>query len=111
MDNNSKNNKTAFSFIDQGSFVCGEIQLDSPCEFGGSVKGLIESNSSVVISSTGQCEGRITAPKVELFGTLHADAEVHDLLVLRKGSTISGSVRCAQLEVEEGVCLNIDCNI
>ncbi len=92
-------------------YIDGNVILDSDIEFSGLGIGFF-SCRDVIVTETGVVNGNLKCRNAVVFGTVVGNTTASGNVSLRKNAQISGSLSCAEVEVEEGAVLNcrIQCN-
>lgn len=88
------------SIVDKLMCITGTIAFQGKARIDGTVKGNIE-GEHLILSQTGKIEGDILLESFTCYGTLIGNIQA-DILVARKGCSISGTLEATSLTVEPG---------
>lgn len=106
----SKPVDTIDTLVGQKAVFKGDLEFSGGLRVDGQVKGNViakdDSNSTVVVSETGQIEGNITVPHVVINGAIHGNIKSGGRVELQAKSRINGDVHYKAVEMELGASIN-----
>lgn len=106
----SKPVDTIDTLVGQKAVFKGDLEFSGGLRVDGQVKGNViakdDSNSTVVVSETGQIEGNITVPHVVINGTINGNIKSGGRVELQAKSRIHGDVHYKAVEMELGASIN-----
>ncbi len=82
--------------------IDGEITGSGPISILGSMRGKIETDSSVEIVKDASVEADILASNVSVSGTLTGNVEAKEKLVIEESGELIGNVRSKRISIKEG---------
>jgi cytoskeletal protein CcmA (bactofilin family) len=95
--------------IVEGSKVIGDVITDSNLRIDGEVVGNVSVSSKVVIGVTGMINGNLICGAADIEGKIDGTLKVDGLLTLKSTADITGEIKTAKLEVEEGANFSGNC--
>ena len=111
---NSDENNTSGSDINmlaKGTLVEGNIQTSSDIRIDGTLHGSITTNAKIVIGPEGCVEGDMVCQSADILGKITGIIRVEGLLYLRGNAIIEGDIFAKQLEMENTVKFNGNCQM
>lgn len=87
--------------ISSGARIEGKFYFDSMLHIDGEVKGIVHSESIVVIGRNGNLKGELEADKIVVNGYFEGDLEANSLEILA-GGFVSGNICIKELSIENG---------
>lgn len=102
---------TGASIISNGTTLKGDITSSGDIRIDGTLKGNIHCTAKVVIGSNGVVEGDITGQQADIMGTVNGTIQVKELLQLKAGSTVTGNLHAAKLQIEPSANFNGQCHM
>lgn len=107
---NGKPVDTIDTLIGQKAVFKGDLEFTGGLRVDGHIKGNViargESNSTVVVSESGEIEGNITVPHVIVNGTINGNIRSTGRVELQSKSKIMGDVHYKAVEMELGASIN-----
>lgn len=101
---------TIDTLIGQKAVFKGDLEFTGGLRVDGHVKGNViakdESNSTVVVSESGEVEGNISVPHVVVNGTINGNIKSGGRVELQSKSKINGDVHYKAVEMELGASIN-----
>lgn len=101
---------TIDTLIGQKAVFKGDLEFTGGLRVDGHIKGNViardESNSTVVVSDSGEIEGNITVPHVVVNGTVNGNIKSSGRVELQSRSRINGDVHYKAVEMELGASIN-----
>jgi len=101
---------TIDTLVGQKAVFKGDLEFTGGLRVDGHVKGNViakdESNSTVVISESGEVEGNITVPHVVINGTINGNIHSGGRVELQSKAKINGDVHYKAVEMELGASIN-----
>jgi len=102
---------TSTSLIGAGTSMKGDITSNGDLRIDGSLVGNINCSAKVVIGANGVVHGDINGQQADIMGTVTGTIKVKDLLQLKGGSTVSGNLQAAKLQIEPTANFNGECHM
>jgi cytoskeletal protein CcmA (bactofilin family) len=99
------------SIIAAGTTVKGDISSSGDIRIDGTLQGNIQSSAKVVIGSNGVVEGDVAGQQADIMGKITGTIKVKELLQLKGGSTVSGNIYAAKLQIETNANFNGQCHM
>lgn len=101
---------TIDTLVGQKAVFKGDLEFSGGLRIDGHVKGNViareESNSTVVVSESGEVEGNITVPHVVVNGTINGNIKSGGRVELQAKAKINGDVHYKAVEMELGASIN-----
>jgi cytoskeletal protein CcmA (bactofilin family) len=99
------------SIIAAGTTVKGDISSNGDIRIDGTLQGNIQSTAKVVIGANGVVEGDISGQQADIMGKINGTIKVKELLQLKGGSTVTGNIHAAKLQIETNANFNGQCHM
>jgi cytoskeletal protein CcmA (bactofilin family) len=99
------------SIIAAGTTLKGDISSSGDIRIDGTLHGNIQSTAKVVIGANGVVEGDISGQQADIMGKINGTIKVKELLQLKGGSTITGNIHAAKLQIETNANFNGQCHM
>lgn len=99
------------SIIAAGTTVKGDISSNGDIRIDGILQGNIQSTAKVVIGANGVVDGDISGQQADIMGKINGTIKVKELLQLKGGSTVSGNIYAAKLQIETNANFNGQCHM
>src|SRR5687767_4016621 len=99
------------SIIAAGTTLKGDISSNGDIRIDGTLRGNIQSTAKVVIGANGVVEGDITGQQADIMGKINGTINVKELLQLKGGSTVTGNIHAAKLQIETNANFNGQCHM
>lgn len=107
---NGKPVDTIDTLVGQKAVFKGDLEFTGGLRVDGQIKGNViakeDSNSTVVVSESGEVEGNITVPHVVVNGTINGNIKSGGRVELQAKSRINGDVHYKAVEMELGASIN-----
>lgn len=101
---------TIDTLVGQKAVFKGDLEFTGGLRVDGQIKGNViakdDSNSTVVVSESGEVEGNIAVPHVIVNGTVNGNIKSGGRVELQAKSKISGDVHYKAVEMELGASIN-----
>ena len=107
---NKMNSKTS-SILGPELEIHGDVKVSGSLLIYGKVFGNIQSNGAVRTASGSEVKGNITAKEVTIGGKVDGDVNVDKKVTLGDTSTLTGNLKAATLNIEEGAQFEGVCNM
>ena len=91
--------------------IHGDVKVSGSLLIYGKVFGNIQSNGAVRTASGSEVKGNITAKEVTIGGKVDGDVNVDKKVTLGDTSTLTGNLKAATLNIEEGAQFEGVCNM
>jgi len=106
----SKPVDTIDTLVGQKAVFKGDLEFTGGLRVDGQIKGNViakdDSNSTVVVSESGEVEGNISVPHVIINGTINGNIKSGGRVELQAKSQINGDVHYKAVEMELGASIN-----
>jgi len=99
------------SIIAAGTTLKGDINSSGDIRIDGTLQGNIQSTAKVVIGANGVVDGDITGQQADIMGKINGTIRVKELLQLKGGSTVTGNIHAAKLQIETNANFNGQCHM
>ena len=99
------------SIIAAGTTLKGDINSSGDIRIDGTLQGNIQSTAKVVIGANGIVDGDITGQQADIMGKINVTIRVKELLQLKGGSTVTGNIHAAKLQIETNANFNGQCHM
>lgn len=106
--NAAANREKTFVF-DEDSFFRGHLDFHSPITILGKFEGDIEGDQLLEVGKTGRVEAFIKTTRVIVLGEVVGNIFASEKVELKTGASVIGNIRTPNLEVEEGVVFEGQC--
>jgi cytoskeletal protein CcmA (bactofilin family) len=93
---------SACAIIGKSMRITGEIYAREALCIEGEVEGSIQSNSRLVVETSGKLNASVKASELDVRGVIQGNVEAADRVVIRKGANIIGDVKTAGIVIEDG---------
>ncbi len=112
MDNSKKDN-SGLGFIDGDLYVEGSIHSQKKIVVSGTVNGSVSGNQEIVVSETGNVNGKIEGNKIVVAGKVNGDLLAHKRLEVVSSANIKGKMKApsGQISIKEGANLDAKCKV
>lgn len=104
-----KKEGTLNTIIGKGTYVKGEIRVDSTIRVDGRFEGLLKAEDTVIIGETGELNAEIEAKHITVGGKIQGNVKASGSVVLEANSLLQGDLRTKSLIINEGALLNGKC--
>lgn len=91
------------ALLDQGASFEGRLTFEGTVRIGGSFKGEIFTNDTLVINSGAQVEAQIEADTVIISGNLKGNIFARRKVIMHPPASFRGTVTSPSLRIEDGV--------
>jgi cytoskeletal protein CcmA (bactofilin family) len=102
---------TSTSLIGAGTNMKGDITSNGDLRIDGTLIGNIHCTAKVVIGANGVVLGDINGQMADIMGKVTGTIKVKDLLQLKGGSVLNGSIQAAKLQIEPAANFNGQCHM
>jgi cytoskeletal protein CcmA (bactofilin family) len=102
---------TSTSLIGAGTSMKGDITSSGDLRIDGTLVGNIHCSAKVVIGANGNVQGDISGQQADIMGKVTGTIKVKDLLQLKGGSILNGSIQAAKLQIEPTANFNGECHM
>ena len=107
--NSSKNttfNPQEINIINAGTTINGDIISEGDLRIDGTVKGVVNLKSKLVLGASSKVDGDIKAQNCDISGTVNGNIVVSELLTVKATARITGDISSAKLVIESGAEFN-----
>jgi cytoskeletal protein CcmA (bactofilin family) len=98
-------NKTDFNtgelVVGEGVVLNGSLEVPDKAWVLGAVNGDLKVHS-LTVGSTGEIDGKVDCQLADIAGHVKEDLRVHELLIVRASSTITGNIFYKEIDIERG---------
>jgi cytoskeletal protein CcmA (bactofilin family) len=98
-------NKTDFNtgelVVGEGVVLNGSLEVPDKAWVLGAVNGDLKVHS-LTVGSTGEIDGKVDCQIADIAGHVKEDLSVHELLIVRASSTITGNIFYKEIDIERG---------
>jgi cytoskeletal protein CcmA (bactofilin family) len=98
-------NKTDFNsgelVVGEGVVLNGSLEVPNKALVLGAINGDLKVHS-LAVGSTGKIEGKVDCQIADIAGHVKDDLRVHELLIVRSSSRISGNIFYKEIDIERG---------
>ena len=105
----SSSSGTLNTVIGSGTFVKGEIRVESNIRVDGKFEGVLKANDTLVVGSTGELNAEINVKNATIGGKIEGNLVATNAVVLEQNSILRGDLRTKSLIINEGAQLNGHC--
>ncbi|MBL7734798.1 MAG: polymer-forming cytoskeletal protein [Chitinophagaceae bacterium] len=99
------------SIIASGTSMKGDLNSNGDIRIDGILTGNIHCSAKVVIGANGVVEGDIVGLQADIMGKVTGAIRVKELLQLKGGSTVTGNLYAAKLQIETNANFNGQCHM
>ena len=99
------------SIIAAGTSLKGDLNSNGDIRIDGILTGNIHCSAKVVIGANGVVEGDIVGLQADIMGKVTGSIRVKELLQLKGGSTVTGNLYAAKLQIETNANFNGQCHM
>lgn len=94
---------TTDTVIGRNNSFQGDITGDGDVEIRGNFSGsLTLKNHNLIVGKTGVVNATVSAKNIEIHGLVEGDIHAHELVSVRRESTVAGDIRAARVLLEDG---------
>lgn len=97
---------TKSNHLEKGTRVIGDIETTGNIRIDCDIEGNINAKAKLVLGSTADIKGNITALNAEISGKVVGTIQVQELLILRPTAIIDGDIIGGKINMETGAVLN-----
>ncbi|MDD5656139.1 MAG: polymer-forming cytoskeletal protein [Elusimicrobia bacterium] len=101
----------SMTLIGEEAYVHGTLTAKGSLRVEGVVEGDITDAVSVEVGKKGRIQGNVAAESVSIAGELRGDVVASRHVEILAGATLTGSVRTANLRVEDGAAFEGSCSM
>ena len=98
-------NKTDFNsgelIVGEGVVLNGSLEVPDKAWVLGAINGDLKVHS-LAVGSTGKIEGKVDCQIADIAGHVKDDLRVHEFLIVRSSSTITGNIFYKEIDIERG---------
>lgn len=105
------NPKIAFTEFSEKSEFNGFIEFQKPLKIKGKFKGEIKGHGVLLIDKTAVIEAHIDVPHLVVLGHVTGNVVASEKVELHDGSTLVGNIRTPNLEIDDGVIFEGQCEM
>jgi cytoskeletal protein CcmA (bactofilin family) len=87
--------------VGEGVILNGTLEVPNRALISGVINGDLKVHS-LTVGRTGKIEGTIDCQMADIAGFVRDDLRVHEMLLLRANSKISGNIYYTEIEIEKG---------
>jgi cytoskeletal protein CcmA (bactofilin family) len=98
---NKSDSNSGELIVGEGVILNGSLDVPNKALVLGAINGDLKVHS-LIVGSTGKIEGKLDCQIADIAGHVRDDLRVHELLVLRASSNISGNIFYKEIDIEKG---------
>lgn len=102
---------SAINTLVEGTTSDGNIQTETDFRVDGTVTGTVHCGGKLIIGTTGNVEGQVTAQNAVIEGRFDGNMEVYDTLDVRETATVTGEIKTGKLLVQNGASFTGNCDM
>lgn len=87
--------------VGEGVVLNGTLTVPNKALVSGAINGDLTVHS-LTVGSTGKIEGKVECQIADIAGHVEDDLRVHELLIVRASSTITGNIFYKEIDIERG---------
>jgi cytoskeletal protein CcmA (bactofilin family) len=95
-------NGAAPSTISKALTIVGDLIAQGDLHLEGELRGSIQCSGTVFVASGGQASAVVKADGVIVLGSLSGSVEASNQIDIRKSASLTGDVKCARINIEDG---------
>ena len=99
------------NIIGNGTSIVGNIVSQGDVRIDGRLQGNLNSQSKLVIGTTGEIVGEIKCKECEVAGTVKGKIFVEELLMLRATAVVEGEIKTTKLAIEPNALFTGTCQM
>ncbi|MGE5549123.1 MAG: bactofilin family protein [Bacteroidota bacterium] len=103
------NSKRIDTVIGKDTTVRGTVEAEGTIRVDGRFEGDISTAGDLIVGESGFVQGTVVAKNVSIAGQLHGKVEARGRLELLPSANVQGEIKMVLLVVEEGACLQGNC--
>jgi cytoskeletal protein CcmA (bactofilin family) len=104
-----KSDGTLNTVIGNGTYVKGEVRVESNIRVDGKFEGVLKANDTLVVGSTGELNAEIRVKNATVGGKIEGNLVATNSVVLEQNSELRGDLKTKSLIINEGAQLNGNC--
>jgi cytoskeletal protein CcmA (bactofilin family) len=104
-------NGPASSTISKALSIVGDLIAQGDLHLEGELRGSIQCNGTVFVTPSGQASASVKADSVIVLGSISGSVEASDQIDLRQSASLTGDVKCARINIEDGAYFKGKINI
>lgn len=89
----------------------GILEFSNPLKISGDFEGSIKGSDILCVDAGAKINAHIEAPQVIVFGSVTGNIMAAEKVELHTGSTVIGNIRTPNLEIEDGVVFEGQCEM
>lgn len=99
----------SINVIGEGTVIEGNLNSKGDIRIDGKVKGVLNSNSKVVLGNSGMIEGDVFAKSADISGHVKGNINIKETLYLKASARVFGDIQTGKLVIESGSEFNGKC--
>ncbi len=97
--------------ISKALSIVGDLVARGDLNLEGELRGSIQCSGTILVTSSGQVSASVKANRVIVVGSISGIVEASDQIDIREGASLTGDVRCARINIEDGAYFKGKINI
>jgi cytoskeletal protein CcmA (bactofilin family) len=107
----SKSKENGHNHIAAGTKINGEIESKGDLRIDGRISGSIVTQGKIVVGTEGYVEGNIKCKNADISGTVKADMDIEELIVLKETAKMNGNIVTKKISIEPGAEFSGNCKM
>ncbi len=107
----SKSKENGHNHIAGGTKIKGDIESKGDLRVDGWISGTLVTDGKIVIGAEGYVEGNIKCKSADISGTVKADMEIAELIILKESAKMDGNIVTKKISIEPGAMFSGNCKM
>ena len=108
-ENGKRRDGVLNTIIGPGTFIKGEVQVDSNIRIDGKFEGTLKAEDTLIVGTTGELLAEIHVKNATVGGKIEGNLVASNSVVLERNSELKGDLKTKGLIINEGAVLNGNC--
>ena len=91
--------------------IVGDLVARGDLNLEGDLQGSIQCSGTIVVAASGQASAIVKAERVVVVGSVSGTVDASDQIDIREGASLTGDVKCARINIEDGAYFKGKINI
>jgi cytoskeletal protein CcmA (bactofilin family) len=106
-----KSKENGHNHIATGTKIKGDIESKGDLRIDGHISGSIITEGKIVVGTEGYVEGNIKCRNADISGTVIADMDIAELIVLKETAKMNGNIITKKISIEPGAEFSGNCKM